>query len=168
MSVVLSLGIDPLLPRVLPAGFSRTDVLFAIAEQAQELSLVDVELRDRLAEGEARAWPGSDEATWYVVQMPDVMGPAPAPDPADRLARWSALRVRSVEPHPYPQGAIFVPWIQRAGRLKGAGAFRFLDGVACVPLGALRDVVDAEPAVVEELIADCARARVPVSVAPDR
>src|SRR5262249_51244432 len=148
--------------------FSRTDVLFAIAERAQALSMIDIELHDWLKQGEARAWGQREDATWYKVQMPDVMGPVAAPAPLDLRSRWGSLKARAGLKLGYARGAICVPGTQGAGTLSDFGLLRFLDGLWCMPLGALREIVDADEATITQLITDCAAARVPISIAPQR
>ena len=165
MSIFLSLGIGALLPKRLPDPFCRTDVLFAIAERAQALSFVDIELCDWLEAAEERSWPGPDDATWYKVQMPDIMGPVSAPAPNTIREKWATIRAREGVSVNYPNGAICVPWVQRAGRLTNFGQLDFLDGLWCMPLGVLEELAELDESGVNELINDCAQARVPISIA---
>ena len=168
MTLELSLGIGGLLPQALPEPFGRPDALFAIAKRAQELSLVDLELHDWLDAGAERPWPGSDEATWYKVQMPDVMGPVAAPMPKDIREKWRTLHARIGLTVEYPNGAICVPWVQRAGRLSDFGKLEVLEGLWCMPLGALKELTNLDDASVDQLIDDCSKARVPICVAPTK
>ncbi len=148
-----------------PENRSWPDLLFDAMKQLQELSLVDLKLRDVLRPGEDYPWPGDPPSGGehvFHVENPDVMGPLPATESRALLGALDAVGRSGTFDHAgrYARGALVVPGIQAAGKLHGG----FLDGIWCMPLGVLTTLAgDTRGGALQDA---CVRTLFPIAIAP--
>jgi hypothetical protein len=142
---------------------TRPERLLDAVLQLQDFSMTDVKLRDVLLPEEDYPWPYDPPHAGeyvYVAAPPDELGPISAHQSEALLQRLEAEGRSGAFPgdYQYPNGALFVPWIQRPGWLKGGP----LDGIYCMPLGGLKVLAGDERG--EQLIRLSAETLFPIAV----